>query len=278
MKKNSGGKRGVGSFTVMPFLLPLLLLSSVAVPAEKIRVVTTTSLIGSIVERIGGNKVVVTTIVPAGMCPGHFDLKPGQMRDLYTARVVIIHGWEKWMKKMLESPRKPLPIRTVAIEGNWMVPDVQIAAAREITKILSEIDPWQRGWYKENLKNYLREIQVFSRKVEKLKEGWGKIKIICASQQEEFLKWLGLEVVAVYGRSEELNPKEIIAIIEKARKKEVGMVVDNLQSGADTGLEIAREVGAKHITLTNFPLNGSYLDSLKENINKISQSLGCQKL
>jgi hypothetical protein len=35
--------------------------------------------------------------------------------------------------------------KSLKIEGNWMVSDVQITAAEEITKILCEIDPQNKS-------------------------------------------------------------------------------------------------------------------------------------
>jgi len=258
--------------------LPLSKAETGNATTEKIRIVATTSLIENIVEKIGKDKVAITTIVPAGMCPGHFDVKSEEIKEIRNARVVIIHGWEKWIEKLIKSTKNNLPIRTVKIEENWMLPDVQIRAAKEITKILSEINPRKREWYEKNLIAYEKEIQSLIKKIEKVKKDSSNVKVICASQQEEFLKWLGFKVVAAYGRPEELTPREIIGIIKKAKSENVAMVVDNLQSGADAGLLIAREIGISHIMLTNFPLGGSYLDSLKDNINKIGQILEWQKL
>ena len=246
---------------------------------EKTGVVATTSLIGSIVENIGKGRVNVTTIVPAGMCPGHLDIKPEEIKNIQDAGVVIVHGWERWIEKLIKSSKNRLPVRTVGIEENWMIPDVQIRAAEEIAGILTAANPDEKKWYQENLADYEGEVRTLTTKIEKIKKGSDNVKIICSSQQEGFLKWLGFKIVASYGRPEELSPGEIMGLIEEARDKNVTLVVDNLQSGADAGKSIAKEIGAKHITLTNFPLgDSSYTDALKENINKIGEALGWQKL
>ena len=250
---------------------------SETISEQKTKIVATTSLIGDIVEKIGKDRLNITIIVPAGMCPGHFDIKPGEVRDLWDAKVIIIHGWEKWIEKLIRSTKKKLPIKTIKIEENWMVPDVQIRAAKEITRVLSGVDPQEREWYEKNLIEYREEIQSLAKEIEKVRGDLSNVRVVCASYQEGFLKWLGFDVISTYGRQEELTSKEIVEIIKEAKKEGVQIVVDNLQSGPDAGLLIAKEIGADHLVLTNFPTNG-YITSLKENINKIGQILGWQKL
>jgi hypothetical protein len=53
----------------------------------------------------------------------------------------------------------------------------------------------------------------------------------------------------------------------------VKLVVDNLQSGPDTGEPLAQGLGAKHVTLTNFPLQGSYRQSLLDNVTALARAI-----
>ncbi|MDO9573507.1 MAG: zinc ABC transporter substrate-binding protein, partial [Candidatus Contubernalis sp.] len=55
----------------------------------KLKVVTSTSLIASIVERVGGDRVDVVNIIPPAQCPGHFDIKPGDIQKLADADLFI---------------------------------------------------------------------------------------------------------------------------------------------------------------------------------------------
>src|SRR4030042_246448 len=62
--------------------------------SAKLKVVTSTSLIAQIVERVGGDKVSVVNIIPPAQCPGHFDVKPGDITKLADANLFIIHNWQ----------------------------------------------------------------------------------------------------------------------------------------------------------------------------------------
>jgi len=261
--------------TILLFISIALLLSSLnflgcrQISTDRIKVVTTTTLIGTLVKTIGKDKVDVVTIVPGGMCPGHFDVKPDDIKKLSTAKVLINHGWEVWISDLLNSiENEKLVIKTLKIKGNWMIPDIQIIAGEEITKTLCEIDSQNSSFYKKNLNHCKKEINSVA--VEVKNTDFRGEKVVCSEYQTEFLKWLGFEVVATYGSSKELTLKDLAEIISIAKKKDVHIVIDNLQSGLKAGEQIAEEIGAKYIVLTNFPLGDSYTESLKENINKLA--------
>jgi hypothetical protein len=38
-------------------------------------------------------------------------------------------------------------------------------------------------------------------------------------------------------------------------------------------MPIAKELGAAHVTLSNFPLKDSYLEALKENLDKLKEAI-----
>ena len=58
----------------------------------RLKVVTGTSLIANIVEDISGDKVVVRNVIPPGSCPGHYDIKPGEIETLAEGDVYTLLG------------------------------------------------------------------------------------------------------------------------------------------------------------------------------------------
>lgn len=248
----------------------LFFLCCTKTPTERTKIVVTTSLIGTVVKEIGKDRVDVVTIVSAGMCPGHFDVKPGDIMTLTDADALLSHGFEGWIKKLLNATEnKKLLAKTLNIEGNWMVPEIHKNAAEKITKVLCELTPQNRSWYEENLYCYEKMIDSTVVQITALTKDLIGIKVVCAEYQSGFLNWIGCKVIATYGRPEELTPKELVEITKIAKREKVKVVVDNLQSGADAGQRIAEEIGASHIILTNFPLGDSYVTSLRENVDKI---------
>src|SRR4030043_1688804 len=112
--------------------------------SAKLKVVTSTSLISQIVERVGGDRVSVVNIIPPAQCPGHFDIKPGDVQELADARFFIIHNWqgEKFSEDLIASANNAnLTVVKVELAGNWMTPQEQRDATDKKVAALDKINP-----------------------------------------------------------------------------------------------------------------------------------------
>ena len=254
---------------------------------KALKVVATTSLIGSIVERVGGERVDVVTIIPSGMCPGHFDIKPGDVKMLEKAQILLQHGFagESFLNDMLNLVDNPELLKmTMNVEGNWMVPDIHIQAVDKIAEVLCQADPGGSIFFKSAASNYKDEIKGLGMQIQAEAERLtaDRIRVACSKMQTQFVEWLGFDIVTTFERPENLNPQKFQRIIKKARAGEVKLIIDNLQSGGKGGLPIAYETGGAHIILTNFPLEYegkvSYPKSLKENADKLFKGLRKNKI
>jgi zinc transport system substrate-binding protein len=240
---------------------------------KSIKVATTTSVLGSIVEAIGEGKINIVIIVPGGMCPGHFDITPGDVASLTDSKVLLNHGWEQWITELLDAADKKPVLHTIDISGNLMVPELHTKAAENVAALLCSLDYSQRKHYMRNLASYKSIIDSLAKKIKKDAEKVAAVKVVCSELQAEFVGWLGFDIVTTYNRAEDFTPKMLSEIIQKAKKEKVTLVIDNLQSGPDAGLGIAEEIGARHVILTNFPLRGSYPDALMDNFKNIMHAL-----
>ena len=124
-------------------------------PSGRIRIAASTTLIGTIVQTVGGDRFAVTTIAPAGLCPGQFDLKPSDITAANQARLLLNHGWEGWFPR-LEKAMWTADTRkvTLATKGNWMIPDVQKRATAEIAALLMELDSARADTYRLASESY----------------------------------------------------------------------------------------------------------------------------
>lgn len=240
---------------------------------DKIKVTTTTALLGSLVHAIGMEEIDVLTIVPAGMCPGHFDLKAQNVKELSGSRILLSHGWEKWTGKLLAAVDNKPALRIIGVQGNLMVPDNHKQAAEHVTSLLCSLDQQHRVVYRKNFVAYTSTIDSIVKNIVERSGSIKGIKVVCSELQVEFLQWLGMDIVLTYRRAAELTPGMMAEAIKQAKHEQVRLVVDNLQSGSDVGLAIAEEANAKHIVLTNFPLGNSYPEALAQNFSNVVQAL-----
>jgi zinc transport system substrate-binding protein len=232
-------------------------------------IVTSTADISSVVETIAPDDAKVVNMVPGGMCPGHFDLSPVEANELFLSDLIIYHGFESWLKKV-EELNLDVKIVDLKTDGNWMVPDVYLEGAREISEILKreyDSDSVRVDRINNNYKKLEMKIDSLSLIIARKKEPIEGVKVLCNEHQKEFLEFLGAEVFAVFSPGDDISLKEIAEVIKIAREKEVQLVVDNLQSGNKVGRTIADELETRYIILSNFPEEKGYEATLLGNIN-----------
>jgi len=233
-------------------------------PAEtsQLKVVASTSLITQIVERVGGDMVDVVNIIPPAQCPGHFDVKPGDIQKLADAELFLLHGWqgEMFSQDLIDSANNPdLTVVNINVKvgenTNWMTPPVQKAAVDKITTALSELDTENTTAYQELAAEYKDSITAKEAEIEaKLaKENLADINVMCSDQLPGFIQWVGLNIVAEFGRPDSLTPQVVQELVDKGREEKVTLIIDNLQSGQDAGAGLAEELDCARIILTNFP-------------------------
>jgi zinc transport system substrate-binding protein len=248
-------------------LLALAVLPACRRPSEpKLKVVASTTLIAAIAEEVGSGRVQVTTVAPAGLCPGHFEIPPSAVVAANEARLLLNHGWEQWFPRLTAAITNPRLVQmTARTQGNWMVPPVHRTAVEELTGILEQLDPARATAYESDAGAYLARVESTAVHVRRLFEGRALPRVIAADKQAPFLRWLGFSVAATYGRPEDLTARELSRLARVAVDSGVGLVVDNLQSGPDAGQPLAQAYGCPQVTLTNFPLHGSYPRALLDN-------------
>jgi len=247
---------------VLSLVFTLMVSGCTPEATSKLKVVTSTSLIVQIVERIGGDSVEVVNIIPPSQCPGHFDVKPGDIQKLADADLFLLHGWqgEMFSQELITSANNPdltvvIVNASVGENVNWMAPPVQQVATDKIAAALSQVDGENSATYEKLAIEYKDRIAAKEAEIKArlAKVNLGAIKVMCADQQTGFVKWAGLNVVAVFGRPDTLTPQVVKELVDKGREESVTLIIDNLQSGQDAGAGLAEELGCKRIILSNFP-------------------------
>ncbi len=220
-------------------------------------VVAGSVFITNIISEVADGRLEPRTLIRPGDCPGHHDVKPSDIRALSDSRALIIHNYQQnyaYVDKLVQSADNPdLAVIVIDIMGNWMAPPVQAEAVNKITQTLGEIDPENEAYYEEKAAQRVQAIvetgeEVQQRLADMEAEG---VKVICGVMQAGFLNWAGFDIVATYG-PEEFGTGEKSELVAKAREARVALVIDNLQSG-EQGKSLAEDIGAVHVTLSNFP-------------------------
>lgn len=242
-------------------LLLIVMLTPTTVSAEepKPTVICTTSVLGSIVEDLAGDKVDVVIIASTSACPAHYDVRPKDVEAVMRASLILYHGMEAWLEKLVETSGSNAT--TVKVSGTWNTPEGAITYYTNVAEILNEylgLDTSER---------LEKSIESISSTAEYLKaraqeKGVEKVKVICMTWQKPFVSWLGFNVILEYGPPEKLSSSDVAELVENGKKEGAMLVISNLQSGTAVGKYIADEIGAIHVVLTNFPDPGEGLLNL----------------
>lgn len=221
---------------------------------EKSIVVCTTSVLADFVKEVGGDCVEVRTIVPAGVCPAHYDIKPENVYAISKAKLVFFHGIEPWLENLIQNSENE-KVQKIQIKGEWDSPASKIEKIELIKEAFVKHEPHNAPYFKKNATDI---ITLINKTANRLKEEAdhlqvNQIKVICVKWQEGFVKWLGFNIVATYMSPETLSMKQTLELIKKGKEERVALIIDNLQSGTNFGAKLASELGATQIILSNFP-------------------------
>jgi len=248
----------------VPVILVVLTLASTfalsSCTQESVDVMAGSSLIGNIIQDVAGGELETRTIIPPGVCPGHYDMKPSDIEMLANSKALFIHNYQQYFQNIngaVEAADNPdLIIKVLNVTGNWMVPTVQAEAVDKIAEALGEIYPENATYYDGKAVERVQAILTKGEEVEDTLSdaGLGNVTVICAEMQAGFISWTGLNITATFGRPEDLSPAQIADLIDTAQATGAALIIDNLQSGSTTlGESMGEDMEAIPVTISNFP-------------------------
>jgi zinc transport system substrate-binding protein len=257
-------KRGIMERKILVSIVTVLLLAALLLPLSCARpsadIVAGSSLIADIAQDIADGKLEIHNLIPPGMCPGHYDVKPSDVEILANSKAFIIHNWQQDKANitgLIAAADNPdLIIKVIDVPDAPMVPEVQSETVDKIAQALCEIDSANSAYYQKKAEERKQVVLAKGEEVKgRLQEAKvSGIKVICSGMQIGFAKWAGFDVVTSYGRPEDLSVAEVEQLVTKAKQAGVALVIDNLQSGgAGKSETMAKDIGAVQVTISNFP-------------------------
>ena len=245
---------------ILAVLLLAILFTLSSCTQQSADIIAGSSLITNIIQDVADDKVEPHTLIPPGVCPGHYDAKPSDIVALANSKALFIHDYQENFQNiagLIEAAENPdLIIMVINVTGNWMTPPVQAEAVDKIAQALGEIDPENAAYYQEKAAERAQAILAKGEEVEDrlLEAELEEVKVICADMQAGFVEWAGFNITATYGRPEDLSVADVEQLVTEAKEAGVALVIDNLQSGATAASEtMAQDIGAIQVTISNFP-------------------------
>jgi zinc/manganese transport system substrate-binding protein len=148
----------------------------------KINLVAAENFYGDIARQIGGDNVIVTSILSnPDQDPHLFETTPSVARSLAAAQVVIFNGadYDPWMEKMLKSSPQPgrIAINAAQLVGKkagdnphlWYDPATMPAVAKTLAAALTAADPAHGMAYAERLKTFITSLTPVNKKIAEIR-------------------------------------------------------------------------------------------------------------
>jgi len=281
--------------------------ASAANAADKIKAVASFSILGDMVEQVGGDRVEVATLVGPDGDAHVYEPTPSDAKTLAASKILFVNGlgFEGWMDRLDKSSgfKGKTVVASAGVQSRHMIED-EGGKEEEITdphawqslangKLyvanirdgLIAVDPEGKAEYEANAAKYLDAI---AKEEAAVKEALGNLpperrKIITTHDAFGYFgAAYGIEVVAPEGVSteSEASAKDVAKIIRQIRAQHIPAVF--IENVTDHRLldQIARETGAKIggtlYTDALSPPGGpaaTYLNMFRHNVGALTAAL-----
>lgn len=256
----------------------------------KLKIYTSIYPLYDFTTKIGGDKVVVSNLVPAGTEPHDFELSTSDIVNLEKADMLIYNGAgiESWSDKVINSLENKNITYVKSSENlnihkansneksinhshstdphTWLNIQNAKKEMENIKNALVKKDPDNASYYEKNYETYVKKFDELD---EKYKETIGDIpnkSIIVAHEAFGYLcEEYNIEQVAIEGLTpdSEPDPARMSEIIKFAKDNEINTIFFEELVSPKVAQTIAKEVGAKTEVLN--PLEGLSEDDIKNN-------------
>ena len=262
---------------------------------KKINVVVSIPPEAEFVEKIGGDKVKVTVMVPPGANPHTYEPLPEQLKNVSGAKMYAqvgsgIEFENVWMDK-INSMNKNMIIVNCS-KGIEFIPNADNDEAHEnqydthvwvsprnakimvenIYQGLIKVDPANKDYYKTNKDKYLQELDYNDKKInESLRADKNRKIMVYHPAWGYFCRDYGLTQIAIEKNGKEPTPQGITSLIDQAKQENIKIIFISPQFSKNNAETIASEIGGHVITVDD--LDKNYIKNLNNVANAFRNSL-----
>jgi len=270
----------------------LLVLLSTSYIFSNINAVVSILPIQTFLKAIGGEKVNITVMVQSGNSPHTYEPKPSQMIAISKANLYLaidVEFEEVWLPKFrtLNSKMNIVDIAegvekldmqdaqcehdTHKHEGDdhegddphiWTAPENVKVIAHNIFKALVEVDAKNEVYYRHNLKNFLKKIEITDKTIKSLlsKLGDSRTFMVFHPSWGYFAHDYYLKQIAVEVEGKSPKPRELVQLMKEAKKEKVRAIFTQPEFADSAAKVIAKEL---HIPVVKVsPLASNWSENL----------------
>ena len=260
----------------------ILLLQGIApaAAAEKLKVVTTFTVIADMARNVAGDAAEVESITKAGAEIHNYAPTPGDIQRAQGAQLILWNGLnlERWFEKFFQNLDnvpgvivsegiEPMGISEGPYEGKpnphaWMSPSSALIYVDNIKDALVKYDPANAETYKANAETYKQAIQAAVAPIKTKLDTIPEDKRWLVSSEGAFTylaRDFGLKELYLWpiNADQQGTPKQVRKVIDTVRDNKIPAVFSESTVSDKPALQVARETGAHYGGVL-------YVDSLSE--------------
>ena len=246
-------------------------------------VVAGTALLQCAIQDLDAAVAAPPVLVPPGGCPGHYDMRPGDVARVANCGALFLHPWQEVLPNVAQiieaSGIASEKVVVIPVPGNWMLPEVYVQALEAVSSALTT-----RGLASAQTEDRVAQRCTELRALgdafrdQLLAAGAPDTPVICQEMIAPVVEWAGFPVVEIFARSEDLSVSAVQALVQRSKDEAVALVIDNLQSGDEKmGTALAAELGTQCVVISNFPgglpETDTWDQALAENVERLLNAL-----
>ena len=268
--------------------------------ADKLKVVTTFTILGDMVRNVGREHVALTTLVGPNADAHVYEPTPADARALARADVVVVNGlgFEGWIDRLVKVSgyRGPVVVASegiaaLTVEGNRPDPHAwqDLANGRldvaNIARALAAADPAHGDDYRRHAEAYDRELAALDRDIRGRLDAFPahRRKVITSHDAFQYFgRAYGIDFRAPVGVSTESEPSagEVAALVRQMRDEGIhALFVENItdprlveQLAPEAGAVIGGRLYSDSLSGPTGPAP-TYLDMFRHNVGEISKAV-----
>jgi zinc transport system substrate-binding protein len=270
--------------------------------AEKINVSVSFDAMEEFVTAVGGDKVAVSTIIPAGTEPHDFEPKAQDLASLGKADIFIYHGlgMESWVdnavnavenKELLivEASKGVTPVKNEDAEAAaehgqydphvWLsLKDTQIEV-QNIRDALINADPANTSFYEKNCEEFIAKLEALYNEYKEKFDSVEKKSFVTGHAAFAYLcRDFGLNQNSVEDVFAEGEPsaQQLTELVEYCKENSVTVIFAEELASPAVSQTLAGEVGAQVKTIYTIDSaedGKTYLERMEVNLKEIYESL-----
>nr|WP_113866181.1 metal ABC transporter substrate-binding protein [Brenneria salicis]NMN91556.1 manganese/iron transport system substrate-binding protein [Brenneria salicis ATCC 15712 = DSM 30166]RBP63026.1 manganese/iron transport system substrate-binding protein [Brenneria salicis ATCC 15712 = DSM 30166]RLM30811.1 iron-binding protein [Brenneria salicis ATCC 15712 = DSM 30166] len=253
---------------VLPCAL-FLLASGYAQAAEKLKVVTTFTIIQDIAQNIAGDAATVESITKPGAEIHDYQPTPRDIVKAQSAQLILWNGMnlERWFERFFENVKDvpavvvtegitPQPIREGAYNGNpnphaWMSPSNALIYIENIRAGLVKYDPANAETYNRNAKAYAEKVKAIDAPLrERLSRIPAQQRWLVTSEGAFSYLTKDYQFNEAYlwpiNADEQGSPQQVRRVIDTVREKNIPVVFSESTISDKPAKQVSKETGAKY--------------------------------